>query len=182
MWILKLKIKHNCTIGNRCEKYKVISYSLPLGNWSKKGINFTSERHTLEGNEKNVKEFVQDLKKDKRVTNLEIDKNTLFFIGKSKNKRIPSSFYNSKMFFVKPVFVNKEGFEFWEIASWNRKILENFLNNLENQKEIQIQLLSFKNTKLNNIYFPAIMPQLTDKQKRVFELAVEEGYYNIPKR
>ena len=26
------------------------------------------------------------------------------------------------------------------------------------------------------------MPQLTEKQKRVFELAVEEGYYDIPKR
>ena len=37
-------------------------------------------------------------------------------------------------------------------------------------------------TKLNNIYFPAIAPDLTDKQKRVFELAIENGYYDIPKR
>ena len=182
MWLIKLKIKHDCTIGTRCKKFGVISYSIPLGNWSEKGFNFTSERHTLEGDEKNIKRFISDLKKDKRILNLEIDKNTLFFIGKTRNKKIPSSFYNQKMFFVKPVFVNKKGEEFWELASWDRKILEDFLGNLEKQKDIQSELLSFKNTKLNDVYFPAVMPQLTEKQKRAFELAIERGYYDIPKR
>lgn len=182
MWILKLKIKHDCTIGNKCEKFGVISYSIPLGNWVENGVNYTSERHTLGGDSKKIKSFVRDLKKDNRLTNLEVDNNTLFFIGKNKGEKIPSSFYNQKMFFTKPVFVDKEGFEFWEVASWNRRILEEFLDKLEKQKDIHTEMLSFKNTKLNDVYFPAVMPQLTEKQKRAFELAVEQGYYDIPKR
>jgi len=182
MWILKLKIKHDCTIGNRCEKYQVSSYSIPLGNWTEKGFSYTSERHTLEGDEKNIKKFIRDIKKDKRVECLEVDKNTLFFIGKSKNQKIPSSFYTSKMFFPKPVYVDKQGYEIWEVASWDRKVLTGFLEKLERQKGMKIEMLSFKDTKLNDVYFPSIMPKLTEKQKRAFELAVQEGYYDIPKR
>lgn len=182
MWILKLRIKHDCTIGNRCKRFKVISYSIPLGNWTEKGFNYTSERHTLEGKEENIKQFIEDIKKDKRVTHLEVDKNTLFFIGKNKDKKIPSSFYNQKMFFPKPVFVDDEGNEFWEVASWDRKVLTNFIENLRKQKDMKIEMLSFKDTKLNDVYFPSVMPPLTEKQKRTFELAVKEGYYDIPKR
>ena len=181
MWILKLKIKHDCTIGNKCKKFKCISYSLPLGNWKEEGHYFTSERHTIEGDIKSVKDFLTDIKKDKRITNLEISANTLFFIGKSRD-RIPSSFYNQKMFFTKPVFVDKQGYEYWEMASYDRDVLSEFLNGVKKQNYEHLEILQFKNIQLNNVYFPAIAPDLTDKQKRAFELAVWEGYYDIPKR
>ena len=180
MWILKLRIKHDCTIGNRCEKFKCISYSLPLGNWKEKSFYYTSERHTIEGDQENINKFILDLRKEKRVTKLEVDKNTVFFIGRSKQAN-PSFFYTQKIFFVKPVYVDKNGYEYWEIGSWERKVLTDFINGLKKQK-IELKLLYFKDTKLNNIYFPAIAPDLTDKQKRVFELAIENGYYDIPKR
>ena len=181
MWVLKLKIKHDCTIGNRCEKYKVISYSMPLGNWKEKGYSFTSERHTLECKPNSIKKFFNDIKKDKRVTNLEIAGNTIFFIGKTKEK-IPSSFYTQKMFFTKPVFVDERGYEHWEVASYDRNVLSEFLKGLEKQNYEHLEILQFKNIKLNKIHFPAVAPDLTDRQKEVFELAVAEGYYDIPKR
>lgn len=181
MWILKLKIKHECTIATRCERFSCISYSLPLGNWSEKGFNYTSERHTLEGNPQGIKKFIKDLKKDKRIKTLEIDKNTIFLIGKSKEK-IPSSFYTQKMFFVTPVFVDKKGCEYWEVGSYDKNVLNKFLDGLEKQNYEHLEVLQFKNIKLNNIYFPAIAPDLTDKQKRAFELAIENGYFDIPKR
>lgn len=181
MWVLKLKIKHDCTIGNRCGEYKVISYSIPLGNWKEKGYSFTAERHTLEGKQEQIKKFFDDIKKDERVTNLEISGNTIFFVGKSKGK-IPSYFYTQKMFFTKPVFVDEQGHEYWEVASYDRNVLSEFLNRLEKQHYKHFEILQFKNIKLDNIYFPAIAPGLTDKQKEVFELAVKEGYYDIPKR
>lgn len=181
MWVLKLKIKHDCTIGSRCEKFKCISYSIPLGSWNDGKHSYTSERHTIEGEVDAVKKFLEDLKKDKRITNLEISGNTIFFIGKDK-EGIPSSFYSQKMFFTKPVFVDKQGFEFWEVGSYNRNVLAKFLNDLQKEHYKHLEVLSFKNTKLDNIYFPAIAPELTEKQKHAFDLAVEEGYYDIPKR
>lgn len=181
MWVLKVKLKHDCTIGNRCEKFKVISYSMPLGNWKEDDYSFTSERHTIEGKPESVKAFFEDLKKDNRIINLEISGNTMFFIAKTKNL-IPSSFYNQKLFFTKPVFVERSGYEFWEVASNDKQILSTFLTNLKKQDYQHFELLQFKNIKLDNLYFPAVAPNLTDKQKEVFNLAVEEGYYDIPKR
>ncbi len=181
MWILKLKIKHDCTIGNRCEKYSILSYSLPLGNWKGKEYSFTSERHTLDGKPENINKFFADIKRDNRIVNLEISGNTMFFIGRRKEK-IPSSFYNQKMFFTKPVFVNEQGFEYWEVASYDRDVLSHFLKSIEAQKYECCEMLQFKKVKLDNIYFPAISPSLTDKQKEAFGIAVKEGYYDIPKR
>jgi len=181
MWVLKLRIKHDCTIGSRCEKFRCVSYSIPLGNWIEGKYSCTSERHTIEGEPGAVKSFLEDLKKDTRVKNLETSGNTMFFIGKG-NECIPSSFYSQKMFFTKPVFVDKQGFEYWETASYDRNVLVKFMELLEKRNYEHFEVLSFKNTKLDNIYFPAIAPELTEKQKRAFDLAVEEGYYDIPKR
>lgn len=181
MWLLKVKLKHDCTISNRCEKFLVVSYSIPLGNWKEKGFSFTSERHTLEGDPEEIKRFFRDIKKDKRVTSLEISGNTMFFIGKSKEK-IPSSFYNQKMFFPKPVYVDRKGYEYWEIASYERNVLSKFLHNLEKQGYELFEVLQFKEIKLNTLYFPSISPDLTSQQKKVFDLAIQQGYYDVPKR
>jgi len=181
MWVLKLKIRHDCTIGNRCEKFKVVSYSIPLGNWEENGYSCTSERHTISGGADAVKRFFKDIKKDKKVTNLEISGNTMFFIGRGK-ERIPSSLYTQKMFFTKPVFVDQSGFEYWEVASYDRGILSDFFKGLEEQHYGHFEMLQFRDIKLNNIYFPAIAPDLTKKQREVFELAIKEGYYDVPKR
>ena len=86
------------------------------------------------------------------------------------------------MFFTKPVFVDKQGYEYWEMASYDRDVLSEFLNGVKKQNYEHLEILQFKNIQLNNVYFPAIAPDLTDKQKRAFELAVWEGYYDIPKR
>ncbi|MCK5283122.1 MAG: helix-turn-helix domain-containing protein [Nanoarchaeota archaeon] len=182
MWVTKLKIKHDCTIGDRCERFKCISYSMPLGNWHDKNYEYTSERHTIEGNEKNVREFLKNLKKDERIINLEISKNTVFFIGKRKKEKIPTSHWNQKIFFIKPVFVDKEGYEYWEIASWKREVITKFIKNLEKEKELKLDILKIQKVKLDDIHFPHIMPKLSPKQKRAFELAVEYGYYKFPRK
>ncbi|MCX6770322.1 MAG: helix-turn-helix domain-containing protein [Candidatus Micrarchaeota archaeon] len=180
MWVLRLKLRHDCTIANRCRKFRCLSYSLSIGNWSEGGYYYTTERHTLEGEPRQVRRFLEDLKKDPKVAGLEIAGNTLFFIGKDRH-RIPSSFYNPKIFFTKPVFVDRQGFEYWEVASHEKKVLGEFLDGMKKQGYPHLQILYFRKVLLDNIYFPAIAPGLTEKQKRVFELACENGYYDIPK-
>ena len=67
MWILKLKIKHNCTMATRCAKFDCTCYSWPIGKWTEKNFSYTSERHTLEGNEENIKKLIKDSKIHKEL-------------------------------------------------------------------------------------------------------------------
>ncbi|MFA6072635.1 MAG: helix-turn-helix domain-containing protein [Candidatus Woesearchaeota archaeon] len=180
MWITKLKTKHDCVIGNRCEKFKVTTTGTPFNVFIEKGITYSPQIQTLQGDEVNIKEFIKDFKKEKRIINLEIEGNTIFFIEVRKDK-IPSTFYHTKLIFVKPVFVDKSGYECWEVASWKKEILSKFIVSLE--KEIKnVEILKIEETKISDIYFAHLLPDLTSHQKRALELAFEEGFYAWPKR
>jgi len=182
MWVLRLKIKHDCTIGNRCRKFKCVGFSLPLSSWKEKKGYYISQRHTIEGDKDKVNKFIQDLKKDKRIINVEISQNTIFFVEKRKGREIPAAHYNPKMFFVQPVFVDKQGYEYWELASWQKQVLMEFRKRLEKSKAMHIlKIEKFRNEKLNTIYFPKIMPHLSEKQQEAYRLAVEFGYYSFPR-
>lgn len=180
MWITKIKIKHDCVIGNRCEKFGVITTGTPFNVFHEKETTYSPQIQILHGDETNVKDFIKDLKKDKRIKNLEVENNTIFFIEVRKDK-IPSTFYNPKIFYVKPVFVDKDGCEFWEIASWKKKILIDFIKNIE--KNIgKVEMIKIEQAKLTDVYYSHLMPKLTNNQKKAVELAFEKGYYEWPKK
>jgi predicted DNA binding protein len=180
MWITRLKIRHDCIIGNRCEKFEVTTTGTPFNVFIEKGVTYSPQVQTLQGDEKNIKDFIKDLKNDMRITNLEVEGNTVFFIEVRKEK-IPSTFYHAKLIFVKPVFVDKGGYEYWEVASWKRAILTEFIASLE--KEIKnVEILKIEETKISDIYFAHLLPDLTSHQKRALELAFEGGFYAWPKR
>lgn len=180
MWIAKFKLKHDCIIGSRCEKFKIIDIGISFNIYQEKGKTYSPQIHTVHGDEKAVKKFLKDLKKDKRVTNLEIEGNSFFCIEVRKEK-VPSTFKTEKIIFVKPVFVDKEGYETWEVASWDKIILTKFMDNIEKDVE-HIKILKFQKTKLTDVYYPHLMPKLTPSQKRAIELAFEKGYYDFPKK
>jgi predicted DNA binding protein len=179
MWVAKIKLKHDCIIGNRCKEFGIIMQSLDLNEEKKGGKVLTSSIHQLIGDDKNIKKFVNDLKKDNRAKHVEFNGNTLFLVESAKEK--PVSEFSKKMFAVKPVVTDTEGYEHWEIASYDREELMKFMTGAEKRVD-EFKLLSFKNTPLQNIYFPKVMPQLTDLQKKALDLAVKKGYYEAPKK
>ncbi|MBL7147345.1 MAG: helix-turn-helix domain-containing protein [Nanoarchaeota archaeon] len=179
MWITKIKIKHDCIIGTRCEKFGVVDTGISFNIHQEKGITYSPQIHTVHGDKEDVKRFLQDIKKDKRVKNLEIEGNS-FFCMEVRKEKVPSTFKTEKSIFVKPVFVDKEGHETWEIASWNKSNLTDFINHLK--KDIKnVEVLKIGQTKLTDVYYPHLMPKLTPNQKRAIELAFEKGYYDFPK-
>lgn len=179
MWVAKIRLRHDCIIGNRCRKFNVMMQSLDLNEEKKKGKVLTSSIHQLIGDEKNIKRFIADLRKDKRTKHVEFNQQTLFLVETAKKK--PVSEFSKKMFFVKPMLLDAEGYENWEIASHKREELTNFMNKVEPVVD-EFVLLSLKNTPLKNIYFPKVMPKLTALQKKALELAIKEGYYETPKK
>jgi predicted DNA binding protein len=182
MWVLKLKIKHDCVIGNRCEKFDCISYSMPLTQWEKGKFFFSAHRHTVEGKEENIKKFFSELKKDTNISEINLHKNSAIVVEKRKIKEVPTGHYNQKMFFTKPVFVDKKGCETWEVASFEKKVLIEFLGSLKKEKTIELSIEKIQRIKSNDISFPKIMPTLSSKQKEAYNLAIEKDYYSFPRK
>lgn len=179
MWLAKFKIKHDCILGNRCEKFKVILQSSTPSVYKENGKDVSSALFLMSGEPENINKFIKDLSNEKKVISLERKGNTFFLIEKSSNKAV--KYYNPKLIFTKPVLMDKEGYETWEVASWQRKILEEFLNHVE--KTIKnFKLLKFIEIKIDNVFFPRLMPNLTEKQKRSIDLAIEKGYYKNPRQ
>jgi len=42
--------------------------------------------------------------------------------------------------------------------------------------------MQYQNEKINEIYFPQVMPFLTKGQKRALDLATQRGYYDFPRK
>jgi len=182
MWILNLRIVHDCVIGNRCRKFGCTSYSLPISNWYENGFSYTTHLHTLHGPTNQVAKFIAELKKEPEVVHIEVSKNTVFLIQKRKTDDVISAHYNPKIFSVRPVFVTAQGKEYCSFASWKKEILIEFLEGMRKNKKMDIVVERFQNTKLDTIYYPTVMPKLSERQLEAFELALEYGYYAFPRR
>jgi len=183
MWIAKLNIKHDdCVIGRRCKRFNVVSMGIPFNSYKDDNNEYFSHFETLVGDDDKVKMFIEDLKEDPAIHDLEVQGNSIFFINEVPlQQKIPTTHYNPKIFFIKPVVVDVKGYESWEIGSWNEQILRDFIVNLQ-KEHFEVKILKIENAKLDKIYFPQVMPSLTKGQKRALELATQHGYYDFPRK
>jgi len=183
MWVAKLRIKHNdCVVGTRCKKFNVTSAGIPLSSYTDKDFQYFSHFETLSGKEEDIKKFVDDLKKDKEIIDLEMSGNSLFFLVRiPKKTKIPTTHYDPKIFWLKPVVVDQQGYEWWDIGTWDRTLLNKFINALQ-KGNYDLKIIKIKNELLNEIYFPQVMPFLTKNQKKALELAYQSGYYDFPRK
>jgi len=154
--------------------------SLDLNEERKDGKVLTSSIHQLSGDEKDIKKLIIDLKKDKRTIYVELNSNTLFLVETAKKKPV-SKYMRNRIFVTKPVVIDKEGNEHWEISSHRKEEIMNFIKKVKPIVD-EFELLSIKNTPLQNVYFPKVMPKLTALQKKALELAIKERYYETPKK
>ncbi len=118
------------------------------------------------------------MKKSKRVLNLEAKGD--FLSALIKEPIIFEKFYNPLILHIKPVMISREGYEIYNIASWNKKELMKFINLLEKLRKGKLLLI--KKEKISSISIVGIHPDLTKKQKKALELAVKNGYYDYPKK
>ena len=182
MWKLKVRLKHDCIIGNRCEKFGVKDTGISFNIHREKGKTYSPQIHTIYGEDKKIKKFLRDLEKDKRVTHFESEGNSFFCVEVRKDK-VPSTFKTEKLIFVTPTIVDDEGYETWEVASWKRKNLMDFFHNLEKNVDVNnINFMGINKIKLTDVYYPHLMPNLTKNQKRALDLAFENGFYDYPRK
>ncbi len=187
MWLLQLTLRHNCIIGNRCRKFKCTSTGYPLDSYNEKGYTYALHFEKIDGSQKHTLSFFEDLRKDKAVTHIEINNNTVFFLYKTKEKKtLPGqlSHAEKKIFHTQPVFVDKHGFEHWQVCTWEREDSTHFIKFLkENTHDLtDFKIEKVEKTKLAEIFFPQVMPEITPNQKKALDLAIQEGYYDYPRK
>ncbi|MCX6750002.1 MAG: helix-turn-helix domain-containing protein [Candidatus Pacearchaeota archaeon] len=187
MWILKLKVKEEWNLYNkRTLKFKVRIHFYSHNYYVKNNKVYFVGSGIVIGDEKNKKAFFEDLKKDRQIEEIEI--NNDFFVSvyseKETSERINAlkTVYNSKIIFIKPAVVDEEGFEEWEVASFDRRDLEEIIKQAEKLKRGEFKLISFKEKKINNLMVESILPDLSEQQRKAFELALENDYYGYPRK
>ena len=181
MWVARIRVRHDCVIGNRCRKFNVTDLGGVAFNVFREGGKIHAPQiQVLSGKEDDVKQFIEELKADKRVTDFEQEGNAIFFV-EVRSDEFPSAFHNPKLIFSKPVTVDTDGYEYWEVASWEKETLSEFIKNLQKSLD-DVKVEKILQSKLTDIYFIHLRPKLSGKQKRALELALELGYYEWPKR
>ena len=185
MWIARLKIKHDCVIGNRCRKFGVTTTGTPFSVYERDGVTYSPQVQTLHGPAEQISLFIEDLQKDPAVRNLETEGNTVFFLEVRKEEKVTASIFSRlgpQIIFVKPVFVDTKGYEYWEIATWQKALLSEFIAGVKREVSKDVEIKRMEETKLTDIYFSRLMPKLSEHQKRAITLAFEHGYYQWPKQ
>ena len=180
MWVAKFKIWHkNCLLRPRCIKYQVTDLVYLINSWREKNKFYYTELHILQGTEENKKKFIKDLKKEKSIKKLEQKGNYVFTLNKEPlEKQYYSPVFDPKIIQVRPVVQRSDGYENWEIASWDKEALMK----ITEVPVFDVEIKSIKETKLSDIFFPHIFPKISTKQKETIELAIKNGYYEYPRK
>ncbi len=179
MWRLRLRLtSENQFMGKMAVKHKVSITGYPLSYYKDKKHLYLISAGFIFGENSNKKSLLSDLKKQPEHVESEI--NGDFIIITTRQPLYSEPVYNPKIIRPNPVIINKEGFHIWDLASFDRKTLEDILNFVE--KNLNAKILSFRQEKISNISFTKIMPELTENQKRALEIAINEGYYDYPKK
>ena len=179
MWIIKFKNWHkNCLIGPRCVKYNITDLVYLLRSWKEKKKFYYLELHILQGTNENIIKFVKDIKKENSIKKLEQNGNYVFTLNEEPStKEYYSPVFDPRIIQIKPVVQRSDGYEDWELASFDREVLMN----ITKISVFEVELKSIEQTKIKDIYIPKINPKLSPKQKEAIELAVKQGYYNFPR-
>lgn len=184
MWHLKFRVKHeDCVFSPLAVKYDLHIEFYPLGHYTSGDYLYTPSMHIVKGRDTDIKKYIKELKKHPRVVELEVSK-IIFTLTKEKvGKETYESVYDPKVLYVTPGYNTPDGFEMWEIASWDRKPLEKVIKSFEKSKNFtNFKILRFEERNLDDIYIARLFPELPKKQKEAIELAYKSGYYFYPKK
>lgn len=187
MWSLKIKVREKWNIYNkRTSKFKVKLYFYSQNNYEEKGRIYFVASGIIEGAEQAKRKFLLDLMKDKKIKYIEW--NNDFFVctyleqRTSHRSKAVKIAYNPRLIFLKPVVIDEDGWEEWEIASTKREDLQVFIKYAKMLPNVESKLFYLRRQKINNLMIYAMLPKLTEKQRKALISAIENGYYGYPRK
>lgn len=182
MWVIKLKLWHpNSLTIDFMKKHDLTMLAFPLNTYVQDEVAHLTTAHIIIGEEENKAAYIEDIKKVKKIKNIEVEGDLVVysFVSPVKESHI-QMYFTPEIFLVKPIMVKSDGFQYIELASWDKKYLTEMVKNVSKFAKIVSQ--SIKREKLTDIYFPHLFPKLTKKQREAILLAYRSGYYDYPKQ
>ncbi|NTV23573.1 MAG: hypothetical protein HGA85_04320 [Nanoarchaeota archaeon] len=176
MWAVKLQIRHDDWILAKTLKYNLTATGIPLNSYKKNGKQYHNGMVLLNGKEKDKEKFVKSLSEDSRIKRFKATGNQVFVLVEGDDHIAP--YMDPAMFFLKPVFF-KQGYEYWELGSWEKKPLTEFYKKIKTIAEVKMLRLKEENP---SVFIQSAVPKLTEKQRKALELALEHGYYTFPRK
>lgn len=183
MWVIKFKVFHkDCAFSPLCKAHSVTDM-VYLVSFASKNQKFQwTDIHILEGSKNSIEKFISNLKKKKVVKKVEVFGKYMITLEET-NLRKYNTFkplFSKELFYIKPIAIKPDGFEYWNLAAWERSTL---IKAFEASKAFgSSELLEIKKTKVEKIFLPHITPEITDKQFYAITLAIKRGYYKFPKQ
>lgn len=179
MWVAKIRMPcENFTIGHIARQFQIDIYGYPLMYEKKKNHLELKTAGIFIGEKSKKRELIQTLKKNKKFIKVEEQKG--FFLTVTKQPLDYEKLFTAKIMRVKPDFISREGYHIWEVASWDRKSINQFISFAK--KHHNAKILKLREEKLDTITFHKPYAQITDKQKEALEFAIDQGYYEFPRK
>jgi predicted DNA binding protein len=179
MWELKFDFDgQEVFFGSIAKKFNVELTGYPISNYEKNRKLFLNIVGTIKGKNYDKEKIIKFLKLSKYVKRLETN-NDFFNILILEDFEF-KPFYSPYFIHLSPTRIDQQGTYHYHIGSWQREELSKLL--LYVKSHYKCKVLSFKQNKVKTISILGIQPNLTDKQRKVFELAMNSGYYEYPKK
>ncbi|HIH11827.1 TPA: hypothetical protein HA241_06565 [Candidatus Woesearchaeota archaeon] len=182
MWQCKIKYKYPNKISELSKQYQVTAHVFVLNKFVSKKYVAVQSLRILEGNPKNIEEYIDSVKKDKYLE-LDVEGNILYYLyqfSKAEIKTSPILDLSSDLFFIKPLIFQSDGFCYLELASIAKKSLQEFIGRIK--KHGEVANLSIYQEKIKTAFMLYLVPELTDNQKEVIKKAYTYGYYDMNRK
>lgn len=179
MWRLRLKLpSKNQFLGSMAIKHRVSMTGYPLSYWKDSKHLYLMSAGFIFGEEENKTALIKEVRNHPECVEFESEGD--FIISVTKQPLFSEPVYDAKIIRPNPVIINKAGHHIWDLASFNREVLERVIDFAE--KYLDAELLTFKSERIKNISFTKLLPELTDNQKKAMDIAINSGYYDYPKK
>ena len=179
MWQLKAVISaENTAVGRVARKHKVVLQLYPLmsGGNNKLLINVSG---VVCGSQENIARFMKELASLSQMKHIKRYNN--YFVCQYLEKSEFENFYNKEVFYIEPWTINGVTNEHnLHLGSWKKEHLTELYDTLRHHHKGNI--LKIVRGEAPDLFLFTTFPKLTSKQREAIELAVQNGYYEQPRK
>lgn len=180
MWVAKFQVSRKSSIFEPiAKKHNITVIGYPITSFRKNNKYYFIGAGTFVGSEKNIEKCLIELKRNKKVKKVERRKD--FFIVLYERDILLKELHNPEFIHVKPIIIDNQGKEIWEFGCFDKQPLMKLISFLKKQPN-EFKLLKLKLEVLSSLAVLNIIPDITKKQKKALQLAVDNGYYTYPKK